>query len=98
MVSDIACHALKSGMALELRYNGFSRCVEVHAVGISKAGKLAMSCWQVRGGSASNESVGWKLMKLDDVQSAVVSDEPSQAPRPGYKRGDTRMQRIFCEL
>jgi hypothetical protein len=98
MVSDIACQALKAGKVLELRYNGFSRCVEVHAVGTSKAGNLVMSCWQTRGGSTTNEPVGWKLMKLEDVQSAAISDESSQAPRTGYKRGDSRMPTIICEL
>jgi len=57
-----------------------------------------MSCWQTRGGSASNQQAGWKLLRLDEVQSALISEELSQAPRAGYKRGDSRMQRIFCEL
>jgi hypothetical protein len=35
MYGAIACEALKANRCLELRYNGFSRIVEVHAVGIS---------------------------------------------------------------
>jgi hypothetical protein len=97
-ISAVACEALKAGMVLELRYDGFSRCVEVHAVGVSRAGNPVMCCWQTRGGSTSGETVGWKLMRLDEVRSAQVSSEPSEAPRSGYKRGDKRMQRIVCEL
>ena len=29
---------------------------------------------------------------------AVVSDEASEAPRKGYKRGDPALARIFCEI
>lgn len=98
MVKDVACDALKRGKVLELRYDGYSRCVEVHAVGISKAGNLVMSCWQIRGGSVHNEAVGWKLMKLSEVSLASVSEENSRAPRANYRRGDSRMTRIICEL
>ncbi len=98
MVVELACQALKVGKVLELQYDGFSRCVEVHAVGTSKAGNVVMCCWQIRGGSASNEPVGWKLIKLGDANRAVISNETSNSPRPGYKRGDARMVRIICEL
>jgi hypothetical protein len=97
-VVDIACQALQQGKVLELQYDGFSRCVEVHAVGISTAGHHVMCCWQTTGGSSSGERIGWKLMRLDEVRAAVISGQASVAPREGYRRGDKRMQRIICEL
>lgn len=97
-VVDTACQALQKGKVLELQYDGFSRCVEVHAVGISTAGHYVMCCWQISGGSASGESVGWKLMRLDEVRAALVSGQPAAAPRNGYRRGDKRMHRLICEL
>lgn len=98
MWSDIACAALNAGKVLELRYDGFSRCVEVHAVGRSRDGHEIMRVWQVSGGSASHESVGWKLMRLDEAREAVVSEEASQAPRTGYRQGDRAMARVICQL
>lgn len=77
---------------LELRYNGYSRVVEVHAVGLFSEGNSLMRVWQVRGGSVQNEPVGWKLMRLDEGFSAFVTNEKSMAPRPGYKRGDPAMR------
>lgn len=98
MWTDTACRALREKKVLELRYDGFSRCVEVHAVGYSKTGAALMRAWQVRGGSTSGERMGWKLMRLDEAAGAVLAAEPSEAPRPGYKRGDAAMARIICEV
>lgn len=98
MFADEACAALSSGKCLEIHYNGFSRVVEVHAVGYSTAGNPVMRVWQLRGGSTSNEPVGWKLMRLDEAVSVGSLPEASQAPRPGYKPGDKGMSRIVCQL
>lgn len=98
MHRDIACQALRSGKCLELRYDTFSRVVEVHTVGVTTAGNEAMSVWQVRGGSDSNERVGWKTMLLNEALTAHVIDEESKAPRTGYKRGAKPFRRIICQL
>lgn len=98
MLSDTACDALQKGVCLELKYNGFSRVVEVHCVGITTKDNLGMRVWQVRGGSESNEPVGWKLLLLEEATGASLTTEKSQAPRQGYKRGDKGMKRIICEI
>ncbi len=47
MWASIACTALRSRKVLGLRYNGFVRMVEVHAVGVTKDNKDTMRVWQV---------------------------------------------------
>ena len=98
MLIDTACQALRQGKRLELRYDGYSRCLEVHACGYTKQGHAILRGWQVSGGSASGERQGWKLMRLDEVSVAHVSRETSEAPRRGFKRGDPAMARIVCEV
>jgi hypothetical protein len=98
MFSTIACEALRQQRCLDIRYDGFSRVVEVHAVGVSSAGHDIMRVWQVRGGSVSNERIGWKLLRLDEVLSVNILSEKSFAPRQDYRRGDRAMQRIICEV
>lgn len=98
MLSNTACEALKTGVCLELNYNGFNRVVEVHCVGVTTKGNPGMRVWQVRGGSESNEPTGWKMLLLDEAIGARLTMEKSQAPRQGYKRGDRGMTSITCEI
>src|SRR5882757_275924 len=98
MWTQVACDALRSGHVLELRYGGYSRSVEVHAVGFTKEDNPVMRVWQVSGGSVSNEPVGWKLLRLDEATEAVVTQQRSHAPRPEYKPGDAVMKVITCQL
>ena len=98
MWKSVACDALRQGKCLELRYDGFFRVVEVHTVGVTTAGNEAMSVYQVRGGSDSNERRGWKTMRLDEALAATVIDEKSEAPRTGYKRGAKIFSFIHCQI
>jgi hypothetical protein len=97
MWTDIACRAFRERLVLELRYYGYSRCIEMHAVSYSKRGASNARLAGPRG-ERWRERVGWKLMKLAEANGASVSDEPSNAPRPGYKRGEAAMARIICEV
>ena len=67
-------------------------------LGFTKEDDAVMRVWQVSGGSASNEPVGWKLLRLDEATEAVVTHQKSLAPRAGYKPGDPAMQQMTCQL
>ncbi len=95
---DTACDSLRRRRVLAIRYDGYTRAVEVHAVCYSKPDHAILRAWQISGGSVSGERSGWKLMRLDEASGAHVSDTPSQDPRPGYKRGDAATYRIVCEM
>jgi hypothetical protein len=98
MWTQTACAALRSGHVLQLRYDGYTRDVEVHAVGFTNDDDPVMRVWQVAGGAGSNEPVGWKLLRLDEFAGAVVTTERSMAPRDGYNPADPIMKVITCQL
>ena len=98
MWTHTACDALRTGHVLELRYDGFIRMVEVHAVGFTDDDNAVMRVWQISGGRNSNEPVGWRLLRLDEANGAFITTVRSQAPRTGYKPGDLNMKIITCQL
>ena len=98
MLSGIAQMAIKEKKCLELRYDGFTRIVEVHIVGVKQKGGEAMSVWQLRGGSVSGERTGFKIFDLDETFSAHVIDEKSQAPRLGYNRADKAFKVVYAQV
>jgi hypothetical protein len=98
MWASTASEALIARKCLNILYDGYSRVVEIHAVGTTTAGHPVARVWQVRGGSASGERIGWKLLRLDEARAVELLNEISAAPRPGYKRGDRDMFRIDCQI
>jgi hypothetical protein len=98
MLTQTACEALRSGHILQLQYDGYTRDVEVHAVGFTKDDNPVLRVWQVAGGSGGNEPVGWKLLPLHEATGAIVTHQQSQAPRAGYAPGDLDMPVITCQL
>jgi hypothetical protein len=98
MLFPTACEALQKQKCLELRYEGLTRIVEVHAVGVSGNGTEFMRVWQVLGGSHSGAAEGWKLMRLDDARSPRITEFDSAAPRDGYVRDDPLLDKIYCQV
>lgn len=93
---EMACRALELGKCLEIRYGAFTRIVEVHRVGINGKGQRILSGWQILG--PAYERVGWKLVCLDEPVQLRLTNIPSRAPRPDYRRGAKQFAGIFCQL
>lgn len=92
-----AQEAIRTKRVLRILYQGSTRQVEVHAVGLNSRGKIVMRGYQVSGDDLS-VSPGWKLFDLSYVKSAALLDVPSLAPRPGYQQGDKGMSTILSEI
>jgi hypothetical protein len=96
-VNQSICKAIKDQLILELRYHGYSRLVEPHAYGRDKNGDEVLRCYQVSGGSESDERMGWKLLKVGEVFSLSVTNDEFGA-RVEYRRNDKAMEYIFCQI
>lgn len=89
--------AIQQTKILELRYDGYFRIVEPHAYGRDKNGDEIIRCYQTAGGSASGESIGWKLLKVRDVFSLHITNTKFST-RSEYKKNDKAMIQIFAQL
>jgi len=95
---DTLCKAVADKKRVSLRYDNYSRLVEVHTCGKLTTGEMAARVWQVSGGSVSGERSGWKMLHLDEITGVRIVDEISSAPRKGYKRGDRAFEVIRCQV
>lgn len=95
---NIMCKALANNKRIQFDYQGYPRTAEVHTIGVSKNGEQVVRVYQVGGGSRSDESTGWKIMKIDGATSITILDDAAEAPREGYRRGDRFMAEIIAEL
>jgi len=93
----IACDALNRGRRLQIEYGGYSRIVEVHAVGTSTAGNPVVRAWQVRCTKPGGDGC-WRLFRLDKTWRYVITNEASQAPRSGYNPNDADIAVIRCRV
>ena len=98
MPNPTIMEAITKRLRVELTYDGFARVAEVHAYGQSSKGHDLMRVWQVRGGSAHHEPVGWKLLRLDESRGVQLTVEAAQVPRPDYRRGDKDLSVIYSQL
>lgn len=96
--TTVALKAMKDGNCVDLIYHGERRLVEIHAVGVSKAGKPCVRVYQVVGGSVFSEKTGWKMLTVADIEDFKEVNERSQAPRLGYRPDDAGMRAILGQV
>ena len=99
-ITETLCQALTLNQCVELDYDGDTRTVEVHVVGRNSNTKnTLLRCFQVFGGSNSNENTDWKLMVVNKISNYSIIDLKSEAPRPKYNPNDPVMTGgIICQL
>ena len=90
-------NAIRNQNLIEFYYDGGNRTVEPHCYGITTAGNEGLRAYQVDGFSSSGK-MGWKMFDLGKARSFRILDESFSGARPGYKKGDRGMSRIFEEL
>lgn len=98
MTKDLLISAIQLRRVVTLTYQGYTRTVEPHCIGVDKHGVAKLRCFQTSGGSNSGNPVDWKLFIVREIHSASMSEAVFSSARPGYRRGDSAMRRIDAQL
>ena len=88
----LICKAIKKRQLIQFEYNGKLRTAEPQCYGMGTKGKELLRAYQV------NDPRVEKLFDLSKITNLVVLDEPFEAAGPNYKKRDSAMKKIFCEL
>ena len=87
------CDAIINRRRIVLVYNNTERLVEPQCYGISTKDKEVLRVYQIKAGSYQEP-----LFEISKIQSITILDEKFDSPGPNYRKGDTAMKTIFCEL
>jgi hypothetical protein len=104
---DSIVNAIKSKDKIIIYYDGDEpggrglRNIEPVCFGYSKAGNPVLRAWDEEGAShtaykGEQPLPGWRLFRVDKIQSFRPSGEKFTTPKPGYNpRGDKSMTRVI---
>jgi len=85
MSSAIISAAIAGRKILQFDYDGGTRLVEPHQLGLNKAGHEALSAYWVGGFSASKNTPRWREYLVAKMSNISATTDKFDGPRPGYK-------------
>lgn len=89
--------AIKNRELIAFTYSGIARVVQPAAVGISRAGKNVLRCYQTQGGHVT-AGHDWELCEIALMTNLRTTGQTFADSPPGYKRGDKGLTTIYAEL
>ena len=98
-MNQVICKAISDRKILAFYYDSCYRVVEPYTLGISPKSNVILSAFQIDGQKASGKPLpDWGQFNLDKILDLQVLDRKFDGIAPDYKRGNTKMTEIFCEL
>jgi hypothetical protein len=104
-MNHVICNAIANRQLLRLSYSGWNRVVAPHAYGLGRGRREVIRAWQVADCISFDQRLGWhldpagwKLLCVDRIISLSLLPEPVLEPRPDYRRGDTDIWLVYCQL
>ena len=91
--NPLIVQAIQEKRRLRFSYHGRTRLAEPQCYGISHKGTELIRVHQIQGGSQPEP-----LFNMAEVSDLVLLDEFFTKPGPNYKRDDSAMKIIFCQL
>ncbi|MBI3479625.1 MAG: hypothetical protein HY016_04595 [Nitrosomonadales bacterium] len=90
-------NAIRNRDVLLFTYSSLPRTVQPAAVGVSRAGKDVLRCYQTAG-SHITPGHEWDLCEISKMSNLRASGQHFSVDPHGYKRGDKEMTTIYAEL
>ena len=91
--NPLIVQAIQEKRRLRFSYHGKPRLAEPQCYGIGHKGTELIRVHQIQGGSQREP-----LFNMAEVSDLVLLDEFFTRPGPNYKRNDSAMATIFCQL
>ena len=92
-VHQTILEAIRARRRLRFTYNGKTRLIEPQCYGIGRLGTRLLRAYQLQGGSQPEP-----LFDVSKIQALSMLDDTFAEPGPNYKRNDSAMASIFCQL
>lgn len=92
-MNALIAQAIDEKRRLRFRYNDKRRLVEPQCYGKGSKGTELLRAYQIEGGDQREP-----LFDVSKIGELALLDERFDQPGPNYKRNDSAMQTIFCQL
>ncbi|HVE89381.1 MAG TPA: hypothetical protein VNA44_06730 [Burkholderiaceae bacterium] len=92
-MNELFCKAIEEKRRLRFNYRGVPRLAEPQCYGLGHRGTELLRVHQLRTGSEREPL--FEVPKMHDVE---LLDDVFTKPGPNYKRNDSAMKIIFCQL
>ena len=92
-MNEIIVQAFQNKQRIQFVYNGKVRIAEPQCYGVGRKGTELLRVYQISGGSEPEP-----LFDVSKMEGLKLLNDFFTKPGPNYKKGDSAMVKIFCEL
>jgi len=97
-MNSVLCKTILEKKVIRFYYDGGYRLAEPHCYGVSKDGNELLRAYQTGGYSESNNPMGWKLFRLDELSNLSTTEDSFTNSRLQYDPNDKAMASIYSRL
>ena len=92
------CDAIKGKKQAKISYEGHTRTINPHLIGIHKdTGNKVLRAYHVEGFSSSGDKPGWRLFSINKIGNVQVFDTNFKTQQ-GYNPNDKVISEFICRI
>jgi hypothetical protein len=91
--AKMICEAIRNKRRMAFIYHDKERIAEPQCCGITTADKEAVRMHMIKGGSRPEQ-----LFDVNQLESLKILEEQFSRPGPNYKKNDSAMKVVYCQL